>query len=127
MDRAMGAMNSVALQDWVPLRFLARDQRNLVDWVFVGGERFTDPFFEQTVSRCLTHPANVLFRHQTSVEVLREIYEQRRGLEPAGFIFHMSRCGSTLISQMLAAVKRNIVISEARHVKDKPGRLKSST
>jgi gluconate kinase len=34
-------------------------------------------------------------------------------LSPSGFIFHMSRCGSTLISQMLAALPRNIVISEA--------------
>ena len=30
----------------------------------------------------------------------------------AGFIFHMSRCGSTLISQMLAASESNVVASE---------------
>ena len=34
------------------------------------------------------------------------------GIPPTGLIFHMSRCGSTLISQMLAAVARNVVISE---------------
>src|SRR4029077_6493953 len=34
-------------------------------------------------------------------------------LEPSGFIFHMSRCGSTLVSQMLAALPSNIVVSEA--------------
>jgi len=34
-------------------------------------------------------------------------------LTPDGFIFHMSRCGSTLIAQMLAAMPRYIVISEA--------------
>src|SRR5678816_558328 len=31
-------------------------------------------------------------------------------------IFHMSRCGSTLVAQMLAALERNIVISEARPI-----------
>ena len=35
------------------------------------------------------------------------------GLYPTGFIFHTSRCGSTLISQMLAALSQNIVVSEA--------------
>jgi hypothetical protein len=34
-------------------------------------------------------------------------------LEPAGLIFHMSRCGSTLAAQMLAASPANVVLSEA--------------
>jgi hypothetical protein len=38
--------------------------------------------------------------------------------EPTGFIFHMSRCGSTLISRMLAAVERALVISEPEAVND---------
>ena len=32
---------------------------------------------------------------------------------PDGFVFHLSRCGSTLVSQMFAADPRNIVVSEA--------------
>jgi len=32
---------------------------------------------------------------------------------PAGFIFHASRCGSTLVSQMFGAVESNLVISES--------------
>jgi hypothetical protein len=32
---------------------------------------------------------------------------------PAGFIFHMSRCGSTLVAQMLAGLESTLVISEA--------------
>jgi hypothetical protein len=31
---------------------------------------------------------------------------------PTGFIFHASRCGSTLVAQMLASLPRNIVLSE---------------
>ena len=37
-------------------------------------------------------------------------------MAPAGFIFHMSRCGSTLVSQMLAAVPETVAISEARPI-----------
>jgi hypothetical protein len=33
-------------------------------------------------------------------------------LRPAGLIFHMSRCGSTLVSRMLAALPENVVLSE---------------
>ena len=44
---------------------------------------------------------------------LAELNQISPGLPPAGFIFHASRCGSTLISQMLAALPENVVISEA--------------
>jgi hypothetical protein len=44
---------------------------------------------------------------------LGAIVEQSSHIEPTGFIFHMSRCGSTLAAQMLASLEENIVISEA--------------
>jgi hypothetical protein len=55
----------------------------------------------------------LLFRHQTPIETLAELQDIQPGLPPSGFIFHMSRCGSTLMAQMLAALPQNIVISEA--------------
>ena len=85
----------------------------MVDWGYLGARSFDEPFFDQTISACLEHPFNLLFRHQTSVEVLVEQLERSPGLKPNGFIFHMSRSGSTLIARMLNALSRNIVISEA--------------
>ena len=38
----------------------------------------------------------------------------RDSLRPDGLIFHMSRCGSTLVSQMIAALPNMVAISEAR-------------
>lgn len=35
------------------------------------------------------------------------------GLYPTGFIFHISRCGSTLVSQMVATHQRATVVSES--------------
>ena len=90
----------------------------MVDWGYLGTRRFTDPFFTQTIHSCVRHPADVLFRHQTPLENLGEIASQHPSLRPAGFIFHMSRCGSTLVSQMLAALPENIVLSEAGPIDD---------
>jgi hypothetical protein len=84
-----------------------------VDWCYLGKERFTAPFFYQAIEDSLRDPFNLLFRYQPSIEKLGEWSKIRPGLKPTGFIFHMSRCGSTLVSQMLAALPDNIVISEA--------------
>jgi hypothetical protein len=109
-------MNLDALNEWTPLRLFVRDGETFVDWAHLGQNRFTEPFFDQTIAKFLRHPADALFRHQTPIEVLRDLYERRRGLKPSGFIFHMSRCGSTLVSQMLASIERCIAISEARPI-----------
>ena len=101
------------MSGWVPIRIEWQDSRPMVDWGYRGARRFTEPFFAQTVNACLRHPADLLFRHQTPLEELGEIAASQPGIRPTGFIFHMSRCGSTLISQMLAAAPSNIVLSEA--------------
>jgi hypothetical protein len=68
------------------------------------------------IAAAVKRPFSLLFRHQTPIETLAELDAANAGLEPTGFIFHMSRCGSTLISQMLAALPQNVVISEPRLV-----------
>lgn len=101
------------LAGWTPIRVYWEQSSAMVDWCYSGERRFTDPFFDQTIERCLKHPSNLIFRHQTPIETLGEYHEARPGLPPTGFIFHLSRCGSTLVSQMLAALPQNVVISEA--------------
>ena len=92
--------------------------RPMVDWGYLGTRRFTEPFFAQTIAPCVRHPADLLFRHQTPLENLGDIAATQPSVRPTGFIFHMSRCGSTLVSQMLAAAPANIVLSEAGPVDD---------
>lgn len=104
------------LEGWVPARFFWRDGKPIVDWCYLGKQRFEAAFFEQTIGKCMARPFNLLFRKQTPIEILEEWHQTRPGLKPTGFIFHMSRCGSTLVSQMLAALPTNIVISEARPI-----------
>ena len=82
-------------------------------WCYLGEDRFVAPFFEQTISRHSRTPFNLPFPHVTPLAALAELQAADPGLPPTGFIFHMSRCGSTLVAQMLAALPQNIVISEA--------------
>jgi hypothetical protein len=100
------------LTGWTPIRVGWRDGQPLVDWCHTEGVAFTDPFFGETVQRCLSHPFRLLFRHETTIERVGRHVAEHPGLPPAGFVFHMSRCGSTLVSQMLAAVVEHRVLSE---------------
>ena len=107
------ALNIDDFRDWSPIRIYETGKRAFVDWCFLGNKRFTESFHDDTIEKRLREPFNLLFRRQTPIEFLGEIYERRRGVAPTGFIFHVSRCGSTLVSQMLASLAKNIVISEA--------------
>src|SRR5260221_2794025 len=108
-----GRMKPTLLDGWIPIRLYWRENQPLIDWCYLGEMRLTEPFFAQSVEYRIQQPFNLLFRHQTTMDTLAELRAERPGLSPTGFIFHMSRCGSTLVSQMLAALPQNIVISEA--------------
>jgi len=94
---------------WTPIAFRARDSRPFAEWAYFGARRFTEPFFEDTLRAALQLPFTQTFRQETCLEPGDDP-------APAGFIFHMSRCGSTLAAQMLAALPRNTVLSEAQPI-----------
>jgi hypothetical protein len=98
---------------WAPFRIRAHESGYRVDWCFLGRERFTDPFFEDTIRRCLRKPFNQFVAPEPPVETLIDWAASHPGISPTAFIFHSSRCGSTLLAQMAAALPCNIVISEA--------------
>lgn len=101
------------LKGWTPIRVNWRGDEPLIDWVYAGDTRFTEPFFDHTIERLLQKPFNLAFRRLTNIDALRLCADEITTIAPTGFIFHMSRCGSTLVSRMLASLKQNIVISEA--------------
>lgn len=81
-----------------------------VEWVWTDGRRLTEPFYEDTVRRLRWLPEN---RGLKVASPLESLALHRFEREPAGVIFHMSRCGSTLLAQLLASLERNVVIAEA--------------
>src|SRR5579859_7781015 len=106
------ALAGPALAGWSPTQVRWIDDRPVVRWRYTEGVDFTDPFFHQTMDRCVRHPFRLLFWRDTPIEALAEFAAQSPGLEPSGFIFHMSRCGSTLMSQMFASLEHVLVLSE---------------
>lgn len=94
---------------WIPIRVFRNGEGFRVDWCFVGSRRFTEPFFDQTIADVMRHPFNLLFRRETSLD---DLHALQPSLAVSGFIFHMSRCGSTLISQMLSRLPQCSVMSE---------------
>lgn len=96
------------LAGWTPIRVHWRGEP-VVEWAWLDGLEFTDPFFVQTVERSFRRPFSLLFRRETPIDALAEL---EPGLDPSGFVFHVSRCGSTLVTQMLAAVTEHLVLSE---------------
>jgi hypothetical protein len=98
---------------WLPVGTSWQRDGLYLHWSYFGEQRLREPFFEGSVQRCLFKPFNRLFRYTTSITRLPEWLHAHPPLPPSGFIFHMSRCGSTLVSQMLAALAHTVVISEA--------------
>jgi hypothetical protein len=101
-----------SLAGWTPISVDFDPVPPVVRWCFTEDVEFTDPFFEQTIDRCLQDPFRLLFWRETDIDGLAELATARPGLEPAGIIFHLSRSGSTLVGQMLAALPEALVISE---------------
>ncbi len=98
---------------WMPIRIHWQESEPSVDWCNVGDCRFTESFFDQTIERMLRNPYRLMFRQLTSIETLEKCASEIESIPPTGFIFHLSRCGSTLVSQMLASLEQNVVVSEA--------------
>jgi hypothetical protein len=101
---------------WLPIRASWAGDAPYLHWAHFGARRLTRPFFEDDVRACLAQPFNRLFGYVTSIEKTAEWLDGRPHLKPSGLVFHMSRCGSTLVSQMLAALPSNIVVSEANPI-----------
>jgi hypothetical protein len=99
------------LKGWIPLGLNLSSNHQSVAWLDLGEISFTHTTSNMT--KCLAwqrqNKPQPLF---TQLDTLLSLKEVSPGLKPKGFIFHISRCGSTLLSKMLASLPRNLVSSE---------------
>jgi hypothetical protein len=103
-------MELADLARWTPISFDFSGPVPAVDWADLSAERFNEPFFDQTVARWASGPgARPLVR--TGLEALIAL-DSEPSLEPAGMIFHLSRCGSTLVSRLLGTLPGVVVLAE---------------
>jgi hypothetical protein len=103
-------MKLADLARWTPVRVDVSGPAPAVYWADLSAERFVEPFFDQTVARWASGPrARPLVR--TGLEALAAL-DSEPSLEPAGMIFHLSRCGSTLVSRLLGTLPGVVVLAE---------------
>lgn len=97
---------------WLPASVCATPGGVQVRWLHFGAAPLSEPFFRQSVARARRsgQSGQPLL---TPVEALRNVAEERA---PAGFVFHVSRCGSTLLANALRCLPGATVISEAQPV-----------
>lgn len=106
-------ISSESFQNWMPVKIFKMAQETNINWCYMSDKRFVEPFFEMTVAALQRDSFVRSSIRQRPFDELQKISGALSGIQPTGFIFHLSRCGSTLISQMLASLTKNIVISEA--------------
>jgi hypothetical protein len=85
----------------------------VVTWLDFGSRPFVEPFFAQTVAGILAKNRKVALA-ETTADYLVDITKGTPSFYPSGIIFHISRCGSTLLSNGLRIPRNVIAISEAQ-------------
>jgi hypothetical protein len=111
----MDSIDPAALRGWTPVRVRAAGSEPSADWAVVD-RPFTEPFFEHTADSAMQHPFNQVFLRSTPLTAFHSLGDELRDGMVAGLVFHMSRCGSTLIAQMLSRLSAALVVSEAQPV-----------
>lgn len=92
------------MQHWFPVALAGAPPR--LSWRHAGALRFTDPFFDNTLARQVPAQRQRCDTPRAALDAVGP------SMAPDAFIFHVSRCGSTLLTQMLAALPRCVVMSE---------------
>lgn len=103
------------LKGWLPVDAVVVEGRPGLWWMDMSGVSLTEPFFQQTVERAKANGKNrgELF---TEFDALLQLEQSFDSVEPTGFIFHSSRCGSTLVANACRAIAGSIVLSEANAI-----------
>ncbi len=105
-------------REWLPTGIASSPQGADVTWAHFAGEPLLESFFETSARRALGLPLNRLMRARSPLAGLIDAPVPDDALMPDGLIFHLSRCGSTLASQMIAALPGAIMGSEVPAVDD---------
>jgi hypothetical protein len=97
--------------NWLPYRY--QPKRRLVNWLLPVGHA-TEPFHDETIARYRQQLLlNQIIQPCTVLDVAQQQAKNLVATNPAGFIFHLSRCGSTLISGCLSELETTCVFSES--------------
>ena len=116
----LGAEQLAARLDSIPGLIPVRidlEQGKLL-WRDLGRYHLYEGFFKNSMAaldglQSIRRPGVPTEYWVTDVEVLLDPDILRQSIPPSGFIFHMGRCGSTLLAKSLARSRSNLVFGEA--------------
>jgi hypothetical protein len=106
--------NIERLKGWMPVRVLLGQHLPIVTWRDMRNVIFNEPFFRDTVGRIEDQGSDAFIT--TGLDELLLLQRHVEFMKPSGFIFHVSRCGSTLVARSLQALEGSVVIREAQPV-----------
>jgi len=105
-------MNYV-LKNWIPYKLVNLQGQIHCRWLNTFNKTFIEPFFDETILKLKgLNSAHSAISSVSDLSMLEEWVAGLNSMEPTAFIFHISRCGSTLISQLLATSDQHIVLPE---------------
>lgn len=102
------------ISNWIPIKLVEKDNEVYFEWIYFADIPFAEPFFEETIVKCQSHDYNSKsFKLISTAENIIDWSKELDFVELKGLVFHVSRCGSTMLSQSLATSSENIMVSEA--------------
>ncbi|WP_338846523.1 hypothetical protein V8J88_22600 [Massilia sp. W12] len=107
LERGRQLANIDNLSHWLPV---ALTPELGLSWRWIGAQRLQQPFFADEFK---AQPIEQRQFCHTSQEQSRRLLQSGVSLSPAAIIFHSSRCGSTLLMQLLACLPQCLSLSEA--------------
>lgn len=108
-------MQITPIANWIPYQMSYTSEDGwALKWLDLGEKTIKEPFFDETIQICRFRqrersPLQSLSDPDFMVDTCKELHFR----VPSAFIFHVSRCGSTLLSQAFSQSDENIVIAEA--------------
>ena len=103
-----------SLHNWIPFKLENQTGAWQLHWMDLGEMHITAPFFDETIGICsVKMRERSPYKSVSNIDFLLAASTQINTIAPTAFIFHVSRCGSTLLSQALSTDSRNIVFAEA--------------
>jgi hypothetical protein len=105
-------MSERAVEQWLPINFIFSRTSVSVRWMDFGSKLLAEPLFQQTLDalRSLSTPAR---ERVTDLSTFLTVAGSRQSVRPSGVIFHISRCGSTLVANSLRTGDGVVALAEA--------------
>lgn len=102
------------LSSWIPYKIALVEGSAQVYWLDLEDRFILEPFFDETiqVNKCAMKRRSP-FISVCDLQSLCDWADKVQSVPLSALIFHVSRCGSTLLSQCLSADKKDVVIAEA--------------